>query len=68
MLGGELHVFGMVAAGVGVTLYAGCARNFRRAGVVVKALADVRDKIPTFAACLTDNPSEVLGRFRAFVN
>lgn len=61
-------IFGMVAAGVGVTLYAGCARNFRRAGVVVKALADVRDKIPTYAACLSDNPSEVLGRFRAFVN
>lgn len=60
-------IFGMVAAGVGVTLYAGCARNFRRAGVVVKALADVRDRIPTFAACLSDNPSEVLGRFRTFV-
>ena len=60
-------IFGMVAAGVGVTLYAGCARNFRRSGVVVKALADVREKIPTYAACLADNPSEVLGRFRAFV-
>jgi len=35
--------------------------------VVVKALADVREKIPTYAACLADNPSEVLGRFRAFV-
>lgn len=61
-------IFGMVAAGVGVTLYAGCARNFKRAGVVVKPLADVRDRIPTFAACLSDNPSEVLGRFRAFVD
>ena len=57
-------IYGMVAAGVGVTLYAGCARNFRRVGVVVKALADVREKIPTFAAWVSDRPSEVLSRFR----
>ena len=60
-------IFGMVAAGVGVTLYAGCARNFRRTGVVVKPLADVREKIPTFAAWVSDNGSEVLSRFREFV-
>lgn len=57
-------IFGMVAAGVGVTLYAGCARNFRRAGVVVKPLAGVADTIPTFAAWVADHPSEVLRRFR----
>jgi len=57
-------IFGMVAAGVGVTLYAGCARNLRRAGVLVKPLADVRETIPTFAAWVADHPSEVLRRFK----
>ena len=57
-------IFGMVAAGVGVTLYAGCARNFRRIGVVVRPLADVRETIPTFASWVADHPSEVLRRFK----
>ncbi len=57
-------IFGMVAAGVGVTLYAGCARNFRRAGVVVRPLSDVAETIPTFAAWVADHPSEVLRHFR----
>lgn len=60
-------IFGMVAAGVGVTLYAGCARNLRRAGVLVKPLADVRETIPTFAAWVSDHPSEVLRRFKDVV-
>lgn len=60
-------IFGLVAAGVGVTLYAGCARNFRRAGVVVKPLADVAETIPTFAAWVADHPSEVLRRFKDMV-
>ncbi len=57
-------IFGLVAAGVGVTLYAGCARNFKRAGVVVKPLADVREKIPTYAAWVADHPSGALARLR----
>jgi DNA-binding transcriptional LysR family regulator len=60
-------IFGMVAAGVGVTIYAGCARNFRRAGVVVKPLSDVREKIATHAAWLSHPRSEVLERFREFL-
>ncbi len=56
-------IFGMVAAGVGVTVYSACARNFRRAGVVVKPLADVREKIPTYAAWVSGHPSEALRRF-----
>jgi DNA-binding transcriptional LysR family regulator len=60
-------IFGMVAAGVGVTVYAGCARNLRRTGVVVKPLADVRETIPTFAAWVSDHPSEVLRRFKDLV-
>jgi DNA-binding transcriptional LysR family regulator len=57
-------ILGMVAAGVGVTIFAGCARNLRRAGVVVKPLADARDTIPTFAAWVSDHPSPVLQRFK----
>jgi DNA-binding transcriptional LysR family regulator len=60
-------IFGMVAAGVGVSVYAGCARNVRHVGVVVKSLADVTDIIPTFAAWIADHPSEVLKRFKEFL-
>src|SRR5687767_13126534 len=31
-------IFGLVAAGAGITVYAGCARNVRRTGVVVKPM------------------------------
>ena len=60
-------IFGMVAAGVGVSVYAGCARNIKRVGVVVKPLADVSDVISTFAVWVADNPSEVLHRFKDFL-
>lgn len=60
-------IFGMVAAGVGVSVFAGCARNLRRVGVTVKPLDDVHDIIPTFAAWAADNPSEVLERFKDFL-
>lgn len=57
-------IFGLVAAGAGVTVYAGCARNIRRAGVVVRPLADVRERIPICAAWVADHPSEALKRFK----
>jgi DNA-binding transcriptional LysR family regulator len=60
-------IFGMVAAGVGVTVYSACARNLRRAGVVVRPLAGVQEKIPTYAAWVSDHPSEALRRFRECV-
>lgn len=60
-------IFGMVAAGVGVSVYAGCARNVHRVGVVVKPLGDVRDVIPTFATWVADHPSEVLKRLTEFL-
>ncbi len=60
-------IFGMVAAGVGVSIYAGCARNIMRTGVVVKPLSDVTETIPTFAAWVSDNNSEVLTRFKDFL-
>ena len=60
-------IFGMVAAGVGVSVYAGCARNLPRVGVTVKPLVDVIDTIPTFAAWTHDNRSEALKRFKDFL-
>ena len=57
-------ILGLVAAGVGVTIFAGNIRNLRRAGVVVKPLSDARQIIPTFAAWVVDHPSAVLQRFR----
>jgi DNA-binding transcriptional LysR family regulator len=58
-------ILGMVAAGVGVSVFAGCARNWQRDGIVVRSLVDVTDYIPTYAIWVTDNPSEV---FRNFIN
>lgn len=60
-------IFGMVAAGVGVSVFAGCARNLRRAGVVVKPLADVRATIPLVAAWVDDSASELQKRFTEFL-
>lgn len=60
-------ILGMVAAGVGVSVYAGCALNLQRLGVCVKPLVDVRDTIPTFAAWSSDNQLEVVQRFQEFL-
>lgn len=60
-------IFGMVAAGVGVSVYAGCARNANRAGVVVRPLVDVTEHIPTFAVWSADNPSEALQGFTEYM-
>lgn len=56
-------IFGLVAAGAGVSVYAGCARNVCRTGVVVRPLADLTERIPIHAARLTDHPSAALRRF-----
>ena len=56
-------IFGLVAAGAGVTIYSGSARSIRRSGVVVKNLADVKRRIPIFAAWLDDHPSQALHGF-----
>lgn len=60
-------ILGMVAAGVGVSVFAGCARNLTRDGVVVRTLVDVPDRIPTFAVWVDDHPSEVVRRFGEFL-
>ena len=60
-------ILGMVAAGVGVSVYAGCARNLTREGVVVRPLVDVPDRIPTYAVWSDDHQSEVVRRFGEFL-
>ncbi len=57
-------ILGMVAAGVGVSIFGGSARNLQRVGVVVRPLAGVQETIPTFAAWVADHPSPLLRRFR----
>jgi DNA-binding transcriptional LysR family regulator len=57
-------ILGMVAAGVGVSIFGGSARNLQRVGVVVRPLAGVQETIPTFAAWVVDHPSPLLRRFR----
>ena len=60
-------IFGLVAAGVGVSVYADCARNTGRSGVVVRPLAGISERIPTYATWVEDNPSEALHSFQAFL-
>lgn len=60
-------IFGMVAAGAGVTLYGGCARNILRSGIVVRPLLDVKQQIPIIASWFTDNQSPALSSFVKFL-
>jgi DNA-binding transcriptional LysR family regulator len=56
-------IFGLVAAGAGITIYSGSARSIRRNGVVVKMLADVKQRIPVYAAALVDHRSPTVHAF-----
>lgn len=60
-------IFGLVAAGMGVTIYSASIRSLRRSGVVVKRLSDVSCKIPIFASYLADHRSDELRRFLSLV-
>lgn len=62
-----IGIFSMVAAGVGVSIFGSCGHNLRRAGVTVKTLDDVQEKIPIYASWLTENPSPALSTFRDFL-
>ena len=46
-------IFGLVAAGAGVSVYASCVRNLQRRGIVIRDLDDVADKLVTCAAWAT---------------
>jgi len=56
-------IFGLVAAGVGVSIYSDCVRSVRRAGTVVKALSNVATPIPIFATWVGNHAPVTLARF-----
>jgi DNA-binding transcriptional LysR family regulator len=56
-------IFGLVAAGAGVSIYSGSARSIQRKGLAVKPLLGVKQRIPIFAAWLADHPSQALHSF-----
>lgn len=60
-------IFGLVAAGTGVSVYSGCVRNLQRRGLVYRKLADVPEMIPIFAAWCRADPSPGLARFTTFL-
>lgn len=60
-------IMGMVAAGVGVSIYAGCTRNALRKGVEVRTLNDVAERIPVYAIWSSENPSTTLRGFTDFL-
>ncbi|MBV9065104.1 MAG: LysR family transcriptional regulator [Methylobacteriaceae bacterium] len=60
-------IFGLVAAGIGVTCYASCVRNLQRRGIVVRSLDDVPDPIPISAIWMKPVHSPVLAVFIEFL-
>lgn len=59
-------IFGLVAAGLGVSTYASCIRNMQRRGLVIRSLDDVPDAIPVNAIWIRPVRSPVLGLFLDF--
>ena len=60
-------IFGLVAAGMGVSVYSGCVRNIARKGVVVRSLDDVVETIPICAAWSRGLTSPTLRTFVHFI-
>lgn len=60
-------IFGMVVAGVGITIYSSCVGNLPRLGVTVRPLRDVTNKLPVTAVWDRTNRSEVLTTFLKFL-
>lgn len=60
-------IFGLVAAGLGVSIYAGCVRNVQRRGLVIRDLADVSSRIPIYAAWDSGMASPSITQFVDFL-
>lgn len=60
-------IFGLVAAGAGVSVYASCVRNLQRRGVAIRDLDDVPDKLITCAVWATPVRSPTLSVFTDFM-
>ena len=60
-------IFGLVAAGAGVSTYAGCVRNLQRRGIVIRSLDDVPDRISTYVTWMRPVRSASLEAFALFL-
>jgi DNA-binding transcriptional LysR family regulator len=60
-------IFGLVAAGVGISVYSSCVRNLQRRGIVIRTLADVGSTLPVLAVWERQEPSASLRHFKAFL-
>ncbi len=60
-------IFGLVAAGAGVSVYASCVRNLQRRGVIIRDLEDLPEKLVTCAAWTTPLRSPTVGVFTDFM-
>jgi DNA-binding transcriptional LysR family regulator len=64
----EIHaILGLVAAGVGITIYPECIRNYHRIGLAVLPLGDDLPPVRTLAAWRADNGSEALRHFVSII-
>ena len=60
-------IFGLVAAGAGVSTYASCVRNVQRRGIVIRSLDDVPDTVTTYATWMRPVRSASLDTFIVFL-
>jgi DNA-binding transcriptional LysR family regulator len=60
-------IFGLVAAGVGVSVYSSCVRNLQRRGIVIRSLDDVGSTLPVSAVWGREEHSASLQHFKAFL-
>ncbi|MGM0560762.1 MAG: LysR family transcriptional regulator [Pseudomonadota bacterium] len=60
-------IFGLVAAGTGVSVYSSCVRNLQRRGLVIKPLDDITRRIPICAAWDESSASPGLQTFTEFL-
>ncbi|HEY0327963.1 MAG TPA: LysR family transcriptional regulator [Rhodopseudomonas sp.] len=61
-------IFGLVAAGVGVSVYSSCVRNLQRRGIVIRPLDDVGSTLPVSAVWGRQEQSASLQHFKAFLH
>ncbi|QEL26727.1 LysR family transcriptional regulator [Bosea sp. F3-2] len=60
-------IFGLVAAGAGVSVYASCARNLHRSGIAIRDLAGASEKLMTCAVWATPVRSPSVAVFTSFL-
>ena len=60
-------IFGMVAAKMGITIFAACASNFRHMGLVIKQIEDKSAEVTTSMVWLKNNTSKSLSKFLSFI-